>query len=163
MNQFDPAHPVAGAEGLLERLLSLVKRAREAGTPVVFIRNNGGPDEPDFHGAPGWHLHPTFDPAIDEPVFDKHECDSFVDTPLEKDLKGRKIDHVILAGVQSDFCIRATALGALERGFAVTLVSDGHAAFSLGEGDPEQKRRDVNDELADRVTLTAAADVTFPG
>jgi nicotinamidase-related amidase len=163
VNQFDPAHPVAGADALLERLLSLVARAREAGTPVVFIRDNGDPGNPHLPGTPGWHLHPSFDPTIEEPVFDKDDSDAFAGTPLDKDLRGRKVDHVVVVGVRSDHCVRATVLGALDHGYAVTLVSDGHAAFSGGEGDPEEKRRAVNEELADRVTLVDSADVTFDG
>ena len=59
-------------------------------------------------------------------MIDKSASDAFDGTPLALRLRARGVERVVLAGLQSEFCIRATALGAIERGFAVVLVSDGH-------------------------------------
>ena len=54
-----------------------------------------------------------------------------------------------LAGAATNWCIRATAYAALERGYTLTLLSDAHttAAMDLGGGvevDPAQGVHDLN-------------------
>ena len=39
--------------------------------------------------------------------------------------------HVVLAGAQTNWCIRASAYGALERGYDLTLVKDAHTTSDL--------------------------------
>ncbi|HEY7175386.1 MAG TPA: isochorismatase family protein, partial [Micromonosporaceae bacterium] len=40
---------------------------------------------------------------------------------------------VIVVGLQSEYCVRATSLAALKRGHAVTLVSGAHATYDDGK------------------------------
>jgi nicotinamidase-related amidase len=162
VNQFDSAYwPVHAPDVLLARLRDLVARSRAARTPVLFVRNCGGPGEPDVLGTAGWEIHPELAPTADEPVFDKTTCDSFASTPLGEELERMGVRKVVIAGVQSDMCIRETSLGALARRLDVTLVSDGHAAFDRGGEDAPAKSAAVNAELADRVTLVATSDIRF--
>lgn len=162
VNQFDSAYwPVHAPDALLARLRDLVARSRSAHTPVLFVRNCGGPGEPDVHGTPGWELHPDLAPAAGEPVFDKTTCDTFASTPLGDQLERMGVRRIVIAGVQSDFCVRETSLGALARRLDVTLVSDGHATFDASGDAAQAKSAAVNAELADRVTLVASADVRF--
>lgn len=160
VNQFDPAHPVADAAELLSRLESLVARARAADLPVLFVRNCGGDGEPDVLGTPGWEIHPALRPMEGEGIVDKTQCDAFEGTPLAEQLRARDVGTLVVAGVQSDFCIRATALGALARGYEVTLVSDAHKAFALG-GSPAEQSAAVNDELRGRVKLVKADELSL--
>lgn len=160
-NMFDPANPVAGADALLARLASLVARARAADVPVVFVRNCGGPQDPDQRGTPGWELHAILVPAPGELVLDKTTCDTFASTPLGDELAARGVGEVAIAGLQSEFCIRETSLGALARGLRVTLVADAHSTFPGGGRTAADVSAEVNAELGDRATLVAADAVRF--
>ena len=61
-----------------------------------------------------------------EPLVHKVYGDSFEATGLEEILAGRGAGRLVVAGAQTDACIRATIHGAFARGYDVTLVSDAH-------------------------------------
>ena len=52
VNMFAP-DPVHDGPVVLSRLKELAGRARAAGIPVIFVRNNGSPDDPDAPHTPG--------------------------------------------------------------------------------------------------------------
>ena len=51
VNMFAP-DPVHDGPVVLSRLKELAGRARAAGIPVIFVRHNGGPDDPDAPHTP---------------------------------------------------------------------------------------------------------------
>lgn len=106
--------------------------------PVIHIRNNGGPDEPDAPGTPGWEL--VHEVAPGEQVIDKAECDAFAGTRLSELVPASAT--VVVAGMQSAFCVRETALSALRRGYPVILVRGAHATY-----DGEIPARDTSDAV----------------
>ena len=161
VNMFEAAHPVAAADPLLQRVRMLVTRARTAGAPVVFVRNCGGPEDPDQHGSPGWELHPSLSPAPGERVLDKTTCDTFASTPLGEELDALGVRRVVIAGLQSEYCIRETTLGALARGLDVTLVADAHSTYDGRQRKAPDISATVNAEFAGRVVLTPADGVGF--
>jgi nicotinamidase-related amidase len=116
------------AERVVGNAATLVERARAAGVPVVWVQH----DDADLvHGTAEWELVPELVPAADEPVVAKHHESSFEDTPLEQLLADRGATHVVLAGAATNWCIRATAYGALDRGYDLTLVKDAHTTSGL--------------------------------
>jgi nicotinamidase-related amidase len=162
VNMFDPSFPVSSAELLLARLVTLVARSRAAHVPIVFVRNCGRTGDPDERETPGWNLHPSFQPAGDDLVLDKTTGDTFASTSLDDELKIRGLTRLVIAGLQSEYCIRETVLGALARGFEVTLVTDGHSTYDGGGHSALQKSDAVNAEFKGRVKLTSTRDVHFP-
>lgn len=162
VNMFDPASPVASAEPLLARLSSLVQRARAAHLPIILVRNCGQPGDPDQQSSPGWELHPSLRPKEGDVVLDKTTQDTFASTALGDLLKARGIGHLIIAGLQSEYCVRETTLGALARHLTVTLVSDGHSTYDGTKSTALQTSAAVNAEFAGRVTLAAADSLRFP-
>ena len=159
VNMFDPQNPVADAEELLERLTLLLGKARAIRMPVVFVRNCGGLNDPDRRDAPGWEIHPGLAPVSGELLFDKTTRDAFASTGLGEALRARGIKHVVIAGLQSDHCIRATTLGALGLGLQVTLVSDAHSTYPAGGKLGRDISEAINIELEDRVKLQRTHDV----
>jgi nicotinamidase-related amidase len=101
----------------------LVQKAREQRVPVVWVRHS---DEELRHGSDGWEIVPELEPRDDETIIDKHYGDSFEDTALESALGGLGVGRVVVAGAQTDACIRSTLHGALVRGYDAILVSDAH-------------------------------------
>ena len=162
VNMFDPENPAAGAEELLERLTSLLAQARAIRMPVVFVRNCGGQGDPDRRDTPGWEIHPDLTPVSGELVFDKTTLDAFASTGLGEELRTRGIRRVVIAGLQSDHCIRATTLGALSRGLQVTLVSDAHSTYPEGGKLARDISESINIELEGRVKLERTHEVKLP-
>ena len=161
VNMLGPRNPVSDADGLLVRLFTLIDRSRAARAPVIFIRNCGEPGDPDVRGTAGWELHPTLRPVDGELLLDKTTTDAFESTPLEGELKRLGATRLIIAGLQSDHCVKKTTLGALARGYDVTLVADGHSTYdSDGRSAPEISSS-INAELANRAKVLAVNELRF--
>jgi nicotinamidase-related amidase len=124
-NMLEPPEPVPDADAVGEAIGNVLGRARSAGTPVIHIRNNGGEEDPDLPGTPGWEL--VHEVAPGEHVVDKDECDAFAGTGLPGLVP--ESATVIVVGMQSEFCIRETSLSALRRGHPVVLVRGAHATY----------------------------------
>jgi nicotinamidase-related amidase len=117
---------------------SLVERARQERIPVVWVQHSG---EGLACGADSWQIVPELSPDAAEPLVEKIYGDSFEDTTLESVLSGLGVGRLVVAGAQSDACIRSTIHGALVRGYDTTLVSDAHTTEDLtswGAPPPDQ-------------------------
>ncbi|KAI0259105.1 Isochorismatase-like protein, partial [Gloeopeniophorella convolvens] len=112
----------------LERVLAT---ARSAVHPplIVHVRHCGGTGDVDEPGAPGHAL--ALEPAPGEPVLDKRKNNAFAGTPLGT-LVARDAELVVV-GLQSDFCVRATCSAALGRGNSVLLIRGAHATYDREE------------------------------
>jgi nicotinamidase-related amidase len=110
------------ADAVLDRVARLVDRARAEGVPVVWVQ-----DHDEFaEGSDGWALAEPLVRDADEPLVRKEFRDSFAGTDLAEVLDGLGVQHLVVAGAQSDYCVRTTTQAAAARGFDVTLVSDAH-------------------------------------
>lgn len=114
------------ASATVECVAALIAKARAGGTPVVFIQHDHERYTPMIPGAPGWQIHPALAPAPGELVVNKRASDAFYETPLQRELTARGISHLVVTGMQTEYCVDATCRRALSNGYAVTLVADGH-------------------------------------
>jgi nicotinamidase-related amidase len=150
---------------LAERLGGLVEEARANGVPVVYLQQDGPPDSPYAPGAPGWRLDARVRPAADDIVIRKTATDGFFRTELERELRDRGIDTLVVTGVASDFCVDSTVRSALSHGFDVQLVTDGHSTGERPGLTPEDIIAHHNGVLGfgthpgGTVELVASADV----
>lgn len=157
----DGAAPVPSATAVRAVLRDLLDRSRQAGVPVVHVQNDGGPDDPDHPFSPGWAL--VFEPEAAEEVVRKDVCDTFAADPeLAGRLRAAGVDTVVVAGMQSEFCIRETALGAIREGFSVVLPHEGHATYDEGGRDAAAVAAEVEKRLSESgVTVSPASQVEF--
>lgn len=147
MAYLDPASPLyAGVEDALASNERLVAAARGAGVPVIFTRveyQPGGVDGGLFYrkvpslrvferGSPLGAFPPTLQPAPGEVVVTKHYASAFFGSSLASTLNAMRVDCLLITGFSTSGCVRATALDALQHGFAPFVVRDGcgdrHAA-----------------------------------
>lgn len=126
--QFDKSTPVYKADELLQNITSLISKARQEGVPVFFIQHSA--DSYLKFGSEGWQLHSQIQPLAGEPIIHKKQTNSFTKTDLQEKLKNRNVEEVVVTGLVSHGCVKATCLGALEVGYKVVLVSDAHSNFS---------------------------------
>ncbi|MBX3286470.1 MAG: isochorismatase family protein [Actinobacteria bacterium] len=106
----------------------LVERARSEAVPVVWVQHA---DDRLERGTPGWDYVPELQRTPDEPVVHKRYGDAFEDTSLEDELAALGVGRLVVAGAQSDACIRATLHGAFVRGYDAVLVADAHTTLDL--------------------------------
>ncbi|MFL5919155.1 MAG: cysteine hydrolase family protein [Gaiellaceae bacterium] len=117
---------VAGAherDAVVANVGSVVEKARQQNVPVVWVQHS---DENLAKGSDEWQIVPELSPSDDERIVEKSYGDSFEGTTLETVLSELGVGRLVVAGAQTDACIRATLHGAFVRGYDATLVSDAH-------------------------------------
>jgi len=107
---------------------TLVGKARAAGVDVVWVQHNGDNLPRD---SEGWQYVPELVRDDTEALVHKSYGDSFEETDLEAVLAERGIGRLVVAGAQTDECIRSTLHGAITRGYDATLVGDAHTTEDL--------------------------------
>jgi len=159
MNMFDPEHPVHDAKGILMKLQSLLTLARASSTQVVFIQNNGGPGEVDEPRTEGWLIHPELMIRDGDLLIQKTQVDAFTETDLAARLRRQGIQKLVIAGMQSEYCIAGNCRKARELGFDVVLVTDAHTTYASQGKEAFEIIDAVNDSLRDVVTFWHVQDL----
>lgn len=139
MAYLDPASPLyAAAEDALASNVRLAEAARMAGAPVVFTNvvyeaegRDGGlffrkvPALKAFiSGSPLGAFHSDLTPQAGDMVVSKQYPSAFFGTPLASTLRALGVDTVLVTGFSTSGCVRASALDALQNGFAPFVVAD---------------------------------------
>jgi nicotinamidase-related amidase len=110
-------------DAVVANIGTLVDRARQERVPVVWVQHS---DDQLVQGSAEWRIVPELAPGDAEPVVEKNYGDSFEGTDLENVLSSLGVGRLIVAGAQTDACIRSTLHGAIVRGYDATLVGDAH-------------------------------------
>jgi nicotinamidase-related amidase len=117
-------------DGVVANIAALVDKARTESVPVVWVQHSG---DSLPQGSDGWRYVPELSQQESEPVVHKRYGDAFEETDLEAVLAQHKVGRLIVAGAQTDECIRSTLHGAIVRGYDATLVEDAHTTEDLSE------------------------------
>lgn len=112
---------------VVAKISAVVEKARRANTPVVWVQHS---DAELVEGSPEWALVPELSPHDDDNRIGKHFNSAFEETPLSSLLASLGASKIFLAGAATNWCIRATAYAALERGYDVSLIADAHTTGS---------------------------------
>jgi nicotinamidase/pyrazinamidase len=163
----DPAGSlsVRGGEAIVPRVNDEVATALDAGALLVVTQDWHPKSTPHFAkdggvwpvhcvgGTWGAQLHPDF--AVPDGTPRVHKGSNGEDgysgftmrdpvtaeeipTELEELLRLRGIERVVISGLATDYCVKATALDAARLGFGVTVLAVGIAAVDLEPGDGER-------------------------
>lgn len=167
----DPACPLyAGVEKVLAGAVSLLSAARIAGIPVFHTNvayTPGGVDGGVFFRKVkalacferGLHPHwasfaQGLEPAAEEPVITKQYASAFFGTSLASTLASSGIDTLLISGLSTSGCVRASALDACQHGFAPLVVRE-----AVGDRDArvhEANLFDLNAKYADIIGIEEA-------
>ena len=135
----DPASPLyAGVEDALASNERLLAAARKAGIPVLFtnvVYTAGGADGGVFYrkvpalklfdrGSPLGAFPPSLQPREGELVISKQYASSFFGTHLSATLTAMGNDTLLITGLSTSGCVRATALDACQHGFLPFVVRE---------------------------------------
>jgi nicotinamidase/pyrazinamidase len=173
---------VPGAESILPVVNAQIALARANGSLVVYTQDWHPPRTPHFKVDGGewpvhcvahtWgaELHPALDCPPGSPMILKGtkgedgysaftmrdpSSDEVVPTLLEPLLIESGVSDVVVVGLATDYCVRATALDAVRLGFRATVLTDGVAAVDVQPGDGDRALAEI--EAAGAVLATGAA------
>ena len=99
-------------DAVVANISTLVDKARDEGVPVVWVQHS---DEQLEQGSDAWEYVPELARQDSEPLVHKTFGDSFEDTDLEEVLAKAGVGRLVVAGAQTDECIRSTIHGAFAR------------------------------------------------
>ncbi len=163
----DPAGSlsVSGGEAIVPIVNDAVRAALDARAMVVatqdwhpestshFAKDGGIWPVHCVGGTWGAELHPAFQLPADAPRVRKGtngedgysgftmrdpESGEEIPTDLESLLRAGGVERVVVCGLATDYCVKATALDAVGLGFDVTLLGDAVAAVNLVDGDGDR-------------------------
>ena len=125
-------------DSVIANINTLLDKARAEDVPVLWVQHA---DDDLPRDSERWQYVPELVRRHSEPLVHKSYGDSFEDTDLESLLAALGVGRLVVAGAQTDACVRSTIHGALVRGYDVTLVGDAHTTEDLsayGAPPPEQ-------------------------
>jgi nicotinamidase/pyrazinamidase len=177
-NDFCPGGALAVPEG--DRVVPILDRIiRQGGALVLATRDWHPPDHCSFQaqggiwpvhcvaGTPGAAFHPDLDLARIEHLItnkattrDDEAYSGFQGTNLAGLLRGRGIQRLVVGGLATDYCVKATALDGRKEGFQVFLLTDAIRAVDVQPGDGDRALADMR---AAGVLPITSADLDLSG
>jgi nicotinamidase-related amidase len=125
---FRRSTPIYQAETLLDNINDLVAAAHQAGAPVYYIQHSN--QKILAKGSHDWQLHPQLHLTKQDGLIHKLYGNAFQDTGLDEMLRSREVNTLVITGLVTQGCVKATCLGGKELGYRVILVSDAHSNYS---------------------------------
>lgn len=122
---------LSGVEPAVGEARELLRRAREAGVPVLHVRHDAGPGSPYDTGARIGQISDEVAPAGDEPVITKAYPSAFIGTDLQARLEAAGVRDLVVVGFMTHMCVNSTARSAFNLGFRPTVVASATATRDL--------------------------------
>ena len=135
-----------GARAIVRHILDLTARARRNDVPVIYTQEAHRAAKVDFgleldyeepehclEGSPGVELLPALRPQRGDHLIVKRRYSAFFATDLDLLLKGLGVDTLVLTGVATDVCVRATAQDAQQLNYRVVVVPECVAGTSVDQ------------------------------
>jgi maleamate amidohydrolase len=168
MAYLDPASSLyAGVESALASNERLLAAARAAAIPVIFtnvVFQPGGADGGLFYrkvpalknfdrGSPLGAFPPSLQPDDKDLIISKQYASAFFGTTLASTLVAQGIDTLLITGLSTSGCVRASALDALQHGFAPFVVRE-----ACGDRHPAPHESNLFDLQAKYAEVISEAD-----
>ncbi len=158
----------AAVEEVRDSCVELLAIVREAGVPIFHSNVSYRPGSPDGgmfrkklpllrvfeEGSPLAEFAEGLEPAPDEAVITKQYASAFFGTSLASSLTTMGVDSLMIAGVTTSGCIRATAVDAMQHGFRSIVVED-----AVGDRHPDPHEANLFDLKAKYSDLVTVNDV----
>jgi nicotinamidase-related amidase len=151
-----------------ERIARLKRKAKDADAAVVYVNDNYGRWNEDFHtytrnvrekSEKGGKIIELLEPERDDMFVLKPQRSGFYATPLGVLLLSMGTSRLVITGVSTDICVLFTAHDAYMRGFSVCVPADCSAAIK-----PSHHRRSLKflERIAD-VDIRESGEIEFSG
>jgi len=120
--------PIYKADNLIHNINSLIEIWQHSSGLVVYIQHSN--NKMLIKNSTGWQFHPDLSVNETDIVIPKVHGNAFKETNLNEVLDSSGIKNIVITGLVTQGCVRATCIGGNELGFRVFLVEDGHSNYS---------------------------------
>ncbi|GAA0117278.1 cysteine hydrolase family protein [Clostridium senegalense] len=100
---------------------NIINQARLNNIEVIYVRHDDGIGNELTKGNDGFEIYEKFKPINEEKIFDKVVNSAFKGTGLLEYLINKGEENIIIAGLQTDYCIDATIKCGFEHGFNIVV------------------------------------------
>lgn len=108
---------------LVKNINILINQAHEKDIQVIFIQHTDTNEQSElYEGKDDWNLHHNLLLSTTDKIIRKSKWDAFYKTELLDYLKSKKIEQLIFAGAQTEFCLDTTIRAAYSLGFQQNLL-----------------------------------------
>jgi nicotinamidase-related amidase len=128
MGLFNRSTPIYNAQQLLGNINQLIARAHHNDSPVFFIQHSN--KKTLIKGSRNWEIHPHIKPSDKDLIIHKRHGNAFRETVLRSELESKNVMKLVITGLVTHGCVKATCIGAKDLGYKVVLVRDGHSNYS---------------------------------
>lgn len=128
MALFSRPTPIYKAEDLIRNINSLVEMFQLSNALVVYIQHSN--NKMLIKDSDGWGFHPDLNIKETDPIIHKIHGNAFKETNLKQTLESRGIEDIVITGLVTQGCVKATSIGGKELGYRVILIEDGHSNYS---------------------------------
>ena len=111
------------------RVRQLIDKARSRGVEVIFVRHDDGKGNGLLKGTEEFEIYDGFQPVGSEIIFDKNVNSAFRGTGLLEYLRQKEENTVIIAGLQTEYCIDATIKAGFEHGLKMIVPANTNSTF----------------------------------
>ena len=123
---------------VLSNIKELADICRDNGVEVIYIQHDGEYGDSLEPFSNGWKIHELINPKQGEKVIRKAYNSAFKNTELDDYLKSKNLQTLILAGMQTEYCIDTTCRVAFEKGYKLIMPEKTNTTFDNGELSGEQ-------------------------
>jgi nicotinamidase-related amidase len=127
-NALVKAHPY-NEQKVIENIKKLLNTARDNNKEVVYVRHDDGRGTDLEQGTEGRQIYEDIAPKDSELIFEKQYNSSFFKTGLRQYLESKGIDTLIIAGLQTEYCIDATIKSAFDYGYEIIIPEETNTTF----------------------------------
>ncbi len=124
---FKKERGIFNESSLLNNINKLIKKQKSTNLPIIFTQHNNNQLK---QGTAKWEIHESLIINKDDFVIQKTKGDAFIDTELNNILLKNKVKKIIVLGLVSNGCVKATCIGGLKNSYKVVLVKDAHSSWS---------------------------------
>lgn len=154
---FNKSTPIYDQDNFLKNLNNLIGKARKKNILIIFIQHSN--EKILVFGTDDWSIHPHLKIEPSDVIVHKQHGNTFEETNLQEILDSHQINSLVITGLVTHGCVKATCQGALDLGYKVILVKDGHSSYSKDAADLIIK---WNQKLSGMgAQLQLSADITF--
>jgi nicotinamidase-related amidase len=154
---FARSTPIYEADKLIKNINSLVGVWQNSGGLIIYVQHSN--KKMLVKNTVDWKLHPDLLLRDSDIVIEKVHGNAFQDTGLHELLDSKGIREIVVTGLVTNGCVRATCIGGKRLDYRVMLVRDGHSNYSK---DAPKVIEDWNRRLAkDGVELLSSEEIVY--
>lgn len=114
---------------VIENIKKLILTARDKNKEVIYVRHDDGVGTDFEKGTDGWQIYNEVAPNVNEYIVEKEYNSAFHKTGLRDYLESKKINTILLVGLQVEYCMDATLKSAFDYEYKIIIPEETNSTF----------------------------------